>query len=241
MEELQQQFQQRESEWCVVRRLLEELMGRNSELREKHVVTSQFCHGADGRPAQTHTEQQDPQTQMEKHLSSGQLTFTNGTKKFISADQKTRTVTFVNGDIKHLLEDGKVVYYYASSQTTQTTHPSGLEVLHFPNGQIEKRHPGGKREILFPDQTIKYLEPDGSERTIFPDGTVVHLSSSGEKTVDFPNGQREVHTSLYKRREYPDGRVKSVYPDGRQETKYPSGRVHVTRDDNGVRECVGNI
>uniref|UniRef100_A0A3Q1F9Y4 Centromere protein J-like n=1 Tax=Acanthochromis polyacanthus TaxID=80966 RepID=A0A3Q1F9Y4_9TELE len=151
-------------------------------------------------------------------------------KKVISTDQKTKTVTFLNGDIKHILDDGKVVYRYADSKTTQTTYPSGLEVLHFANKQIDKRetqrHPGGKREILFPDQTIKYLESDGSEKTIFLDGTVIHLSS-GEKMVDFPNGQREVHTSQYKRREYPDGTVKIIYPSGQQETKYASGRVHI--------------
>uniref|UniRef100_A0A671UA03 Centromere protein J C-terminal domain-containing protein n=1 Tax=Sparus aurata TaxID=8175 RepID=A0A671UA03_SPAAU len=117
------------------------------------------------------------------------------------------------------------VYHYAGSQITCTTYPSGLEVLHFPNKQIEKRHPGGKREIVFPDQTVKYLEPDGSEKTIFPDGTIVHLSPSGEKMVDFPNGQREIHTSQYKRREDPDGTVKTIYTNGRQETKYASGRV----------------
>lgn len=38
-----------------------------------------------------------------------QVSFTNGTSKVISTEQKTRTVTFFNGDIKHILEDGKVV------------------------------------------------------------------------------------------------------------------------------------
>lgn len=49
--------------------------------------------------------------EMEQLLSNGcsLVTFTNGTRKVISADQKTKTVTFFNGDIKHILEDGKVV------------------------------------------------------------------------------------------------------------------------------------
>lgn len=47
--------------------------------------------------------------------------------------------------------------------------------------------------------------------------------------VEFPNGQREVHTSQYKRREYPDGTVKTIYPSGQQETKYASGRVHIRK------------
>ncbi|XP_047194081.1 centromere protein J isoform X1 [Hippoglossus stenolepis] len=173
------------------------------------------------------------------------------TRRIVST-QKTKTVSFFNGDMKHVLEDGKVVrsqfdsvrsvwmlcvhaspdrtcvlqvYYYASAQITHTTHPSGLEILHFPNKQIEKRHPGGRREIVFPDQTIKSLEPDGSERTIFSDGTIVLVSPSGEKMIDFPSGEREVHTPQFKRREYPDGTVRTTYPDGRQQTKYTSGRV----------------
>ncbi|CAB1449795.1 unnamed protein product [Pleuronectes platessa] len=120
---------------------------------------------------------------------------------------------------EHVLEDGKVVYYYAGAQITHTTHPSGLEILHFPNKQIEKRHPGGRREIVFPDETIKSLEPDGSERTIFSDGTIVLVSPSGEKMIDFPGGERDVHTPQFKRRQYPDGTVRTIYPDGRQQTQ----------------------
>nr|XP_020473898.1 uncharacterized protein LOC109970583 isoform X2 [Monopterus albus] len=235
MASLQQQFKQRESDWCVVQCQLEKLVRENAELKDKLTVMPQCCVVTGRCTTQTHTVHKDQQTETEQLLSNrcSLVTFTNGTRKVISADQKTRTVTFFNGDIKHILEDGKVVYYYAGSQTTHTTYPSGLEVLHFTNKQIEKRHPGGQREILFPDQTIKYLEPDGSERTIFPDGTVIHLSPSGEKLVEFPSGQREIHTSHYKRTEYPDGTVKTVYPNGRQETKYASGRVH-KKEKHGV-------
>ncbi|XP_023285757.1 uncharacterized protein LOC111672552 [Seriola lalandi dorsalis] len=229
MEALQQQFKQRESDWSVVRHQLQELIRENCELRRKLTAAPQCPLLARRCTAAAHTLHQEEQTEMERLLSNrcNLMTFTNRTKKDISAEQKTKTVAFVNGDVKHILEDGKVVYYYAGSQTTHTTYPSGLEILHFPNKQIERRHPGGKREILFPDQTIMYLEPDGSERTIFSDGTVVHLSPSGEKVVDFPNGQTELHTRQYKRREYPDGTVRTVYANGRQETKYASGRVHI--------------
>ncbi|XP_034755572.1 uncharacterized protein si:ch211-140l13.3 isoform X2 [Etheostoma cragini] len=236
MKALQQQFKQRESEWSVVRRQLEEVRTETSELRKNLTVTT-HCRPVAGRcTAQTKTEHQEGQTEMEQLLANGcsVVTFPDGTRKVTSADQKTKTVTFFNGDIKHILEDGKVVYYYAGSRTTHTTHPNGLEVLHFPSKQIEKRHPGGRREILFPDQTIKYLETDGSERTIFPDGTIVHLSPLGEKTVDFPSGQTEIHTSHFKRREYPDGTVKIIYPDGRQETKYASGRVRTKKKDKVI-------
>ena len=56
----------------------------------------------------------------------------------------------------------------------------------------------------------------------------------GVKTVEFTNGQREVHTSQFKRREYPDGTVKTVYVTGRQETRFPSGRVHIKDRDGAV-------
>ncbi|XP_049914277.1 uncharacterized protein si:ch211-140l13.3 [Epinephelus moara] len=233
MEVLHQQFKQKESDWSAVRHQLEELIRAYAELRKTLTVTPQCRSVANHCTAQTQTEHLEGQMETEQLLSNGcsLVTLSNGTRKVTSADQKTKTVTFFNGDIKHILEDGKVVYYYAGSQTTHTTHPSGLEVLHFPNKQIEKRHPGGKREILFPDQTIKYLEPDGSERTIYSDGTIVQRSPSGEKMVEFPNGQREIHTSQYKRREYPDGTVKTIYPNGRQETKYASGRVRIKAKD----------
>ncbi|XP_046878058.1 centromere protein J [Hypomesus transpacificus] len=172
---------------------------------------------------------------IEHILSNGcrVITFRNGTRKEISADRKSVTVTFFNGDVKRTLASGKVVYHYADAQMTHTTYPTGLEVLHFPNDQIEKHHPDGRREIVFPDQTLKYLHPDGREESIFPDGTLVKISQ-GVKTVEFTNGQREVHTSQFKRREYPDGTVKTVYVTGRQETRFPSGRVHIKDRDGAV-------
>lgn len=98
--------------------------------------------------------------EVEPRLSHGCTLVDNGTRTGMS-----KTVTLFNGDIKHVLEDGKVVssaatsvtyccnsdvnidvllicvlqvYYYAGSQITQTTYPSGLVVLHFPNKQIGK-------------------------------------------------------------------------------------------------------
>jgi len=60
------------------------------------------------------------------------------------------------------------------------------------------------------------------------------LFRSGEKTVEFTNGQREIHVVKYKRREYPDGMVKTVYSDGRQVTRYASGGVCIKDKE---REC----
>ncbi|KAM4694263.1 uncharacterized protein O3C94_004708 [Discoglossus pictus] len=179
-------------------------------------------------------ETQYPDGKVEKLLSDGRriITFCNGTKKEISADGKAITVIFFNGDVKKIMSDQSVIYYYADAQTTHTTYPSGLEVLQFPNKQIEKHHPDGTKEIVFPDRTVKLLFKDGREETTFPDGTIVKLERTGYKTVIFRNGQKEIHTAQFKRREYPDGTIKTVYSNGRQETKYSSGRVRI-KDQQG--------
>ncbi|XP_037655610.1 centromere protein J isoform X2 [Choloepus didactylus] len=137
----------------------------------------------------------------------------------------------IQGEFSH--PDGKI-YYYAAAQTTHTTYPEGLEVLHFSSGQIEKHFPDGRKEITFPDQTIKNLFADGQEESIFPDGTIVRVQCDGNKIIEFNNGQRELHTAQFKRREYPDGAVKTVYANGHQETKYTSGRIRVKDKDGNV-------
>ncbi|XP_069463944.1 centromere protein J-like isoform X2 [Ambystoma mexicanum] len=183
-----------------------------------------------------HEETQYPDGKVEQILSDGRrvITFRNGTKKEISTDGKSVMVTFFNGDIKKILPDQRVVYYYADAQTTHTTFPNGLEVLQFPNNQIEKHHIDGTKEIIFPDRTVKHLYEDGHEETTFPDGTVVKVEKNGNKTVVFSNGQKEIHTAQFKRREYPDGTIKTVYSNGRQETKYSSGRVRIKDQDGNI-------
>ncbi|KAK3543932.1 hypothetical protein QTP70_031836 [Hemibagrus guttatus] len=163
----------------------------------------------------------------------GRLTvFPNGTRKQVSADGLTVTITFFNGDIKQIMPDQRVIYYYAEAQTTHTTYPDGLEVLQFPNNQIEKHFTDGHKEIVFPDQTVKNLYPDGREESVLLDGTIIQQNPDGTKQIQFNTGQRELHTAEFKRREYPDGTVKTVYSDGRQETRYPNGRVRL-KDPQG--------
>ncbi|XP_072188305.1 uncharacterized protein [Excalfactoria chinensis] len=171
---------------------------------------------------------------VEEVLTDGRriITFRNGTKKEISADKRMTTISFFNGDVKKIMPDQRVIYYYADAQTTHTAYPEGLEVLQFPNNQIEKHYPDGTQEIVFPDHTVKCLYSDGFEETFFPDGTIVKVEKNGDKLVVFSNGQKEFHTAQFKRREYPDGTVKTVYCNGRQETKYLSGRVRI-KDEKG--------
>ncbi|KAM4043965.1 centrosomal P4.1-associated protein isoform 1-T2 [Anomaloglossus baeobatrachus] len=177
-----------------------------------------------------------PDGKVERILRNGchVILFPNGTRKEVSPDGKSTTVTFFNGDVKQVMADQRVIYYYADAQTTHTTYPDGLEILQFSNGQIEKHFPDGKKEITFPDQTIKNLYRDGKEESIFPDGTIITTHPDGTKVIEFDNGQREFHTAQFKRREYPDGTVKTVYTNGQQETKYASGRVRVKDKDGNV-------
>ncbi|XP_043928782.1 centromere protein J [Protopterus annectens] len=187
-------------------------------------------------PEEIQEEMRHPDGKVEQVMKNGHrvIIFPNGTCKEISADGKTITVIFFNGDVKQIMPDQRVIYYYADAQTTHTTFTDGLEVLHFPNNQIEKHYPDGRKEITFPDQTIKNLYTDGREESIFPDGTIVHINIDGSKIIEFNNGQKELHTLQFKRREYPDGTIKTVYANGQQETKYPTGRVRVKDKDGNI-------
>ena len=95
------------------------------------------------------------------------------------------------------------------------------------------RFPDGSLSISFPDGSTKTVSAGGEEHVNFSDGTVVTIDPNGDKLVELPNGQTEEHTSLYRRRTYPDGTVKTLHLDGRLETRYKGGRVKV-KDANGT-------
>ncbi|XP_036966294.1 centromere protein J isoform X1 [Acanthopagrus latus] len=177
-----------------------------------------------------------PDGKIEKVLAGGDrlITFPNGTRKEVSADGLTVKVTFFNGDTKQITADQRVIYYYAEAQTTHITYPDGMEVLHFPNNQTEKHFSDGRKEITFPDQTVKNLFPNGREESVLTDGTIIQVNPDGTKEILFNTGQKEIHTADYKRREYPDGTVKTVYADGKQETRYPNGRLRIKDKDGNV-------
>ncbi|KAK0152637.1 Centromere protein J [Merluccius polli] len=118
-----------------------------------------------------------PDGKTEQLLPCGGCLFVypNGTRKEVSADGLTATVTFFNGDTKQVMADQRVVlvnkpncpshqiYYYAEAQTTHTTFPDGMEILQFPN------HQNGKTQIL---QTYWYYRPIGTPRGYYrPIGT----------------------------------------------------------------------
>ncbi|XP_015191263.1 PREDICTED: centromere protein J [Polistes dominula] len=153
--------------------------------------------------------------------------YPNGNVKKVFPDKGITKMLYYNGDVRETRNDGKVKYFYASTRTWHTTMPDGLEILEFPNGQVEKRSQNGMVEISFPDRSTQIIQVDGYEKWELPDGTISETFANGEKVVILPNGQREIHTKDHKRREYPDGTVKLIYPDGIQETRYSNGRVRL--------------
>lgn len=161
--------------------------------------------------------------------------FPNGTVKEVSDDKMKILVKFFNGDRKEVnRETGTETYSYAETQITQVIYSNGLEILKFPNGQIEKHHVDKTKEIIFPDKICKFINPDGSEETRLPNGTLIKVDKNGDKVIEYPNKQREIHTKEFKKREYPDGSVKTVYTNGLSETKYSNGRVR-------LKDSLGNI
>ncbi|XP_072746639.1 uncharacterized protein Sas-4 isoform X2 [Anoplolepis gracilipes] len=160
--------------------------------------------------------------------------YPNGNVKKVCPDRGITKMIYYNGDVRETNKDGKVKYFYATTRTWHTTTPEGLEILEFPDGQVEKRTSDGTVEVSFPDGAIRITQTDGTEKWSLPDGTVAQTFINGDKILTLPNGQREIHTKEHKRREYPDGTVKLVYTDGIQETRYSSGRKRLKDKDGNL-------
>nr|XP_018916382.1 PREDICTED: centromere protein J [Bemisia tabaci]XP_018916384.1 PREDICTED: centromere protein J [Bemisia tabaci] len=158
----------------------------------------------------------------------------NGNVKKISPDGNLIKIIYYNGDVKEMVvAENLTKYYYAASKTWHTTYGDGLEILEFSNGQVEKRLTDGTVEISFPNGSSRKIFPDGLEEWTFSDKSVLKTNKkTGYRMLELPNGQKEIHTSEYKKREFADGTVKLVYPDGTQETRYANGRIRL-KDKNG--------
>jgi centromere protein J len=108
---------------------------------------------------------------VEKFFSDGRrkILYLNGTTKDVYSNSDT-VIHFTNGDTKKAYGNGSVEYYYAEVDTWHTTHGNGIEVFHFPSGQIEAHFPNGTKEVLFPDGIAHRLtDPEGDEhQTIDP-------------------------------------------------------------------------
>ncbi|XP_018359089.1 PREDICTED: centromere protein J [Trachymyrmex cornetzi] len=142
--------------------------------------------------------------------------YPNGNVKKIFPDREVTKMIYYNGDVRETDKNKRIKYFYATTRTWHTTTSDGLEILEFPDGQVEKRMTDGTVEVLFPD------------------GTVARTFVNGDKVLILPNGQKEIHTKAHKRREYPDGTIKLVYADGTQETRYSSGRKRLKDKDGNL-------
>lgn len=209
---------------------LEEPMNEDSI---KLVVETDLKRMSDPKPEDIIEETTNQEGNREIHYTDGrkEIRYKNGNLKKISPNGDIIKIVYFNGDVKEICKDGKVKYYYGESRTWHTTYPDGLEVLDFPNGQVERRHLNGTIEILYPNECKKFNYTDGSEEWIYKDGTVLKIDAEKQKILIFPNGQKEIHTKEHKRREYPDGTVKLMYPDGTQETRYSNGRIRLKDKD----------
>lgn len=181
---------------------------------------------------------------VEKTFSDGsvEIVYANGNRKTVSSDGGSVRVFYYNGDVKETLQaSGLVKYFYSQTGTWHLTYPDKREVLQFQNGQEEVRYPDGNLQISFADGSVKKISADGAEDMSFTDGTRVEVKPNGDRTLRLLNGQIEVHTTEYKRREYPDGTVKTLFNDGRQETRYANGRTRVKdKDGNLVHDSASN-
>jgi T-complex protein 10 C-terminus len=80
------------------------------------------------------------------------------------------------------------------------------------SGQTEHRYKDGSVEVHYQNGSIRITNPnwtdDSKEEWRLPDGTNIKIKNNETKILTFANGQREIHTTNHKRREYPDGTVK---------------------------------
>ncbi|XP_050315057.1 uncharacterized protein LOC126749411 isoform X2 [Anthonomus grandis grandis] len=172
----------------------------------------------------------------EKTLPDGsvEIGYSNGNVKTISADGNHIKMQYFNGDTKETdLKEQTIKYHYAANNAWHTQFADGTEVMEFNDGQRCTKNLDGKTEICYPDGSLKIINSDGSEEQQFPDGRKTIKNPLGEVMILLPNGQREIHTAEYKRREYPDGTIRTLHKDGTVETVYSNGRVRV-KNANGV-------
>ncbi len=132
-----------------------------------------------------------------------EVIFQSGVRKEIF-DDGYQIVYFINGDIKQIFPNEKIVYFFNEAKTVQITYKSGLQVFKFNNGQIEKHFLDGSKQINFIDGTIRYILNDGYEETYYYDGTIEKIDiekiitiihQDGSKDIKFPNGKEEHYNS----------------------------------------------
>lgn len=133
-------------------------------------------------------------------------------------------ISYFNGDQLEKLQDGRTRYFYAKTNTWQTSYPDGHEELQYASGQIERREPDGSVQVLLSDTSCSKVQGT--------DGISIEKLPNGDTVILLPTGERELHTKEYMKKEFLDGTVRYMYKNGSQETRYPSGRIRI-KDQQG--------
>ena len=160
--------------------------GRHGPAKEKETATATAAFG----------RRKSPPSDPPKGVNV--VTYPNGTRKQIQPNGDV-VIQFNNGDHKISKKDTRTVfYYYCEVDTWHTTYSPnidhlnaseqglrGVEVFHFPSGQIEAHFPDGAKEVLFPDGIAHRLDPEGEEHQIIDAGDLCEVFSRPKPQVTF--------------------------------------------------------
>ena len=123
----------------------------------------------------------------------------NGEKKEIF-DDKYEIIHFSNGDIKQIFKKkGKQVYFFSKQKILKTTFETGLQIIKYDNGQIEKIFADGTKKISFPDGSLRYIFPNRLQETYYPDGSVERIDKEGNVILEHEDGTKELMYNFNKK------------------------------------------
>lgn len=76
----------------------------------------------------------DENGNIEKSFPDGrkEIWYANGNIKKISADGRVSKIIYFNGDVKEILENDIVKYYYAESKIWHSEYGNGSKIMEFP-------------------------------------------------------------------------------------------------------------
>lgn len=122
-----------------------------------------------------------------------EVVFLNGSRRE-TFPNKYSIVHFPNGDVKQVLPDSSVVYYYAEHDSCQITYPQqGLNIYTFGTAQIEYHYADKVKHIKFANGAERQIyENDGEEFIIFENGSVQGTNKEGVKLLSMPDGRKEL-------------------------------------------------
>ncbi|EFB12949.1 hypothetical protein PANDA_007253 [Ailuropoda melanoleuca] len=226
------------------------------------------CVDAEIKQGHKEEERRPPAGEVAQALGDGReaITFSKGTGKDQGASKKTTVLRFLNGDVKKILPDQRVVPSGSEMlnrgsprcprySENKSQHPAGCgfplhrseTVYYYADAQITRTtYPNGLAIVRFPNKQTEKYHPDGSKEIVFPDGTVKRLSAGREKTV-FPdgtvvsverNGDRTIMFSNGQRELQTAEFERREYPDGTVKIVYCTGYWE-TRSASGAVKISG--